>query len=439
MTRSGPAAPTPVERLRAHSGEFRKDVVEVVPGVHVAVGFAASNVSMIVGRDGLIVIDTTESTGAARDVLARFRAISALPIAAIVYTHGHRDHISGASVFCAGGSPEIIARGNFESDLHRDPDRPAPTAIMLQRTARQFGMGLRQDTERINLGLGPGDRPTEGLGAGFVAPTRTFDEDCLKLTLCGVDLELHAAPGETADHLVVWDRARRVLFSGDNFYHSFPNLYAIRGTRYRDFDLWADTLDRLIGFGARHLVPGHSRPVSGAEAIRERLGDYRDAIRAIVRQSAAAMNEGLTPDRVVERVRLPEALAEKPHLQEFYGTVAWAARAYFSGTLGWFDGNPSNLFPTPPGARAARLARLAGGADVLMAKARAALDGGDCQWAMELCDLLLDLEAHVEQARAVKADALTAAAERQINATARNYYLVCARELRDGGIREPAP
>ena len=53
---------------------------------------------------------------------------------------------------------------------------------------------------------------------------------------------------------------------------------------------------------------------------------------------------------------------------------------------------------------------------------------------MELCDLLLDLEAHVEQARAVKADALTAAAERQINATARNYYLVCARELREGGI-----
>ena len=58
---------------------------------------------------------------------------------------------------------------------------------------------------------------------------------------------------------------------------------------------------------------------------------------------------------------------------------------------------------------------------------------------MELCDLLLDLGAHVEQARAVKADALTAAAERQINATARNYSLVYARELREGGIRrDPA-
>ena len=40
---------------------------------------------------------------------------------------------------------------------------------------------------------------------------------------------------------------------------------------------------------------------------------------------------------------LPEGLADKPYLKEFYGHVGYASRAYFAGTLGWFDGNATNL------------------------------------------------------------------------------------------------
>jgi len=419
------------DKLRAHSAEFRKDVIEVTEGVYVAIGYAASNVTMIVGNDGIIVIDTTESTRAAANILAEFRKITDLPVRAIVYTHSHRDHVSGTTVFAEGAAPEIVSRSNLSPDLFRTDARPAPTEILLKRTRRQFGMGLAEATERINLGIGPGDRPMEGMGAGFVPPTVMFEGDRYDLDCGGVHLELHAAPGETEDQLVAWLPDRKVLFCGDNFYKSFPNLYAIRGTRYRDFDAWSDTLDRLIRFEADYLVPGHSRPVRGAETIRGRLADYRDAICAVIAQTAEAMNRGLTPDEIAETVHLPEELAAKPHLQQFYGTVAWSARAYFAGTVGWFDGNPTSLFPTPPAEKARRIADLAGGEAALLECARKATTAGEHQWAMELADLVIALETDNDAALRIKIDCLTALAETQVNATARNYYLVYAKELRD--------
>ena len=51
---------TPEETLKELSHEFRREVVEVTENVYVAVGFGASNASMVVGESGLIIIDTTE-------------------------------------------------------------------------------------------------------------------------------------------------------------------------------------------------------------------------------------------------------------------------------------------------------------------------------------------------------------------------------------------
>ena len=73
--------------------------------------------------------------------------------------------------------------------------------------------------------------------------------DKTKENFCGINLELILAPGETPDHMVVWLPDSKILISGDNFYNSFPNLYAIRGTEYRDFDTWAETIDLLLSIG----------------------------------------------------------------------------------------------------------------------------------------------------------------------------------------------
>jgi uncharacterized sulfatase len=184
-----------------------------------------------------------------------------------------------------------------------------------------------------------------------------------------------------------------------------------------------------------HLVPSHGRPLSGEALISETLTDYRDAIRSVYEQTVAGMSRGLGPDELVETVRLPERLRDKPHLQEFYGTVAWSVRSIYSGILGWFDGNPTHLFPLSSAVRAGRMAALAGGTERLLEQGNKAQAAGDHQWAAELADHVLALDPDHAEARALKGAALIGLGRRQISANARNYYMTSAQQL---GVEPPA-
>ena len=145
--------------LIAQNAQFAKKIHQLSDNVYTAVGYAASNVHFLVGETGIVLIDTTETTQAAENILNDFRKISALPITTIIYTHSHRDHISGATVFAEGKEVEVIAADNFTSDLVGvDTNRPAPNKALMMRTKRHFGISLPSD-ERISVGVGPGDRP----------------------------------------------------------------------------------------------------------------------------------------------------------------------------------------------------------------------------------------------------------------------------------------
>ncbi len=401
--------------LVAHDEQTRKDIVQLAPGIWTAVGFAASNVHLIEGESSVTIIDTTESTKAAETILAVFRKLTEKPISQIIYTHSHRDHISGASVFSDGTQP-IYASHRFSSDLVAvDSDRISPMKALGRRTQAQFGIGLTP-VERISLGCGPGDRPMEGLGAGYLEPTEWVTEDC-DIDLDGIPARLIHAPGETADHLIVWLPRARVLFCGDNWYHAFPNLYAIRGTPYRDFAAWAKSLELLADLDAEVLAPGHTRPVFGEEQVRDVLISTKEAILHVMRVTAAGMDSGLSLDDIAASITLPPALADKPWLKEFYGKAAWSARAFASGTLGWYDGNPTHLGTLSSHDRAEHMVALAGGKEALR---QAAESTPDLQWKLELCDHLMALGEPVEP---LKAETMRALAEDEINATARNSYL----------------
>ena len=301
------------------------------------------------------------------------------------------------------------------------------------RTKRQFGIGLSYPDEIIGIGVGPGDRPLQGMGAGMLPPTRKIGPEGERVTLCGLDLELVMAPGETPDHMVVWYPAKKMLISGDNFYRSFPNLYAIRGTEYRDFDAWADTLDQLIDFKPEILGPGHTKALFGADEIKSSLTDYRDAIRHVINATREGMNAGKTIDQLAHSVQLPPELAEKPHLREYYGRVQYAVRAYFVGTMGWFDGNPTSLSPLAPDDEAVKFIKLAGGADAVLAAIAEARSEGDFQWALQLVDRLISADDGHTAALALKAEILREHAVSQINCPTRHYYIQSARELEQSG------
>ncbi|MCZ8103484.1 MAG: MBL fold metallo-hydrolase [Burkholderiales bacterium] len=427
-----PAAVAPAEgehpalaRLRAHSREFVPQLLKVAEGVHVAVGHGLANSILIEGTDGVVVVDTMESAESAQAVLRLFRTVTDKPVRAIVYTHYHPDHTFGAAVFAEGRPVEVIAHAKTDALLNEVLDVVSPT--IYPRSMRQFGTHL-PPAKVPNAGIGPRLDFVEGRNrVALLRPTRSFD-DALDLEIAGVRLQLRHAPGETEDQILVWLPQSRVLLAADNFYRSFPNLYAIRGTPYRDVRKWIASLDAMRALRPVHLVPSHTRPVSGEDAVMRALTDYRDAIQYVHDQTIRWMNAGLGVDEIVQRVVLPPHLASSPYLAEHYGRVDWSVRSIFAGQVGWFDGDATRLFPLPPAERAKRLQALAGSGRTLAQEAERALGAGDLQWAAEMAEAALRLAPDDRSARATKARALATLGERQGSANARNYLLTAAGE-----------
>jgi len=420
--------------LREHSNEFRREVIKVTDSVYVAVGYGASNSALVIGETGPLIVDTGQSITAAEAINREFRKISDKPVTAIIYTHSHRDHISGASIFAGDQTPDIFASANFANEL---VGGHVAGEILFKRTKRQFGLGLKPETEVINVGVGK-EMWSDGLGGGFLPVTVHISDERYSTTIEGVRIDIVAAPGETDDQRYIWLPDQEVLFAGDNFYKAFPNLYPIRGSRYRDVNLWANSLEKMTAENPVHLVPSHTRPISGRAEVNKALSDYAAGIRSIHDQTIAGMNRGYTPDQLAEMVTLPERLAASPYLQEFYGKVPWAVRSVFSGYLGWFDGNPSSLLPLTEFEEASRIAKLAGGAKNLFRRLKQSIKDKDYQWAMRLADYLITLSYRKEDAIELKITALTSAARLQTNAPARNYYLSVAQELQANKDRKSA-
>jgi alkyl sulfatase BDS1-like metallo-beta-lactamase superfamily hydrolase len=422
-------------RLTEHSKKMAQHIYRTAGNVYCAVGYGLANMTMIEGPTGVVIVDTLEAVENAREVMAGFRALTDKPVVAIVYTHNHYDHVMGTEGVV---SAEDVSSGRVPLYAHADLMR----GLLNQLSVVGEAIGIRSlYTFGSFLDKGPHGSVNEGIGplvvqgtARFVPPTRTFT-DRLEITAGGLHLELIHAPSETDDEIVVWMPSTKTLQSAEVIQgETFPNLYTIRGTTYRDPVQWYRTIDRLRELGAANLVPSHGRPVEGQAEVESLLAAYRDAIQFTHDQAVRLINRGYTPDEVAAALpALPPHLAAHPWVAEFYGTVKHSVRNVYGGYLGWFPGDPTFLDPPAPVERARRTTQLMGGRDTVLAAARASCDGGDYQWCAELLTMLVRIDPADSAARALKAEALRQLGFRQMNINWRNFYLTAAREL-DGSL-----
>lgn len=416
--------------LQAHNAEFKKEIVKVTDGVWCAVGYAIANSIMIEGTDGLIIVDVLESPGAAKEVFAEFRKISNKPVKAIVYTHNHTDHTRGAAVFAENNNPMVICHEDLEKIVSSNAALIKP--ILEKRSLRMFGTYLKQEDELVNAGLGLGMNIKDSEEKGYLKPTHIF-KDSLKMEISGVDLVFFHAPGETDDQINVYIPSKKLVCVGDNLYRTFPNLYTIRGTSYRDPVAWYQSIDKVRYLHPEFIAPSHTRPIIGAENIQNVLTTYRDGIQYVFNETIRQMNLGKTPNEIAAAISLPKHLKESPFLQEFYGKASWSSRSIFSGILGFFDGNSTTLQPLSPVAEAQKMAELAGGINKMKKNCLNALKNKEYQWVLNLSDYILHIEPNATVITKARIEALTRMGEAESNPNARHYYLTEAKEL--GGLK----
>jgi glyoxylase-like metal-dependent hydrolase (beta-lactamase superfamily II) len=198
----------------------------------------AANAGIVVGRDGILVVDTLISAKEAKRFISDIRKVSEKPIKYVVDTHYHLDHAFGNSEFARLGAA-IISQVNDRNNLAKKGEAGLKNAK---------GYGLTDE---------------DMAGTVIALPTVTFT-DRMTIDLGGETVELiYVAPSHTEGSTLVYLPERKILFTGDVL---FTDFHPFMGDG--DVPGWVKTLDFILALDVTTIIPGHG-PISGKKDIAE--------------------------------------------------------------------------------------------------------------------------------------------------------------------------
>ena len=416
---------------------------EIVPGFYQLRGFDLSNMHVVEGRDGIVVIDPLVSAETAAAALALYREHRGeRPVTGLIYTHSHVDHFGGARGVLTAEEIEarrvpVLAPAGFLH--HAVSENVFAGTAMARRAGYMYGALLERGPEgQIGAGLGQ----TTSLGTiTLLPPNLDIVETGQEEVVDGVRMSFQLTPGtEAPAEMNIHFPDARVLCIADNAARSMHNILTPRGALVRDPRVWAHYLDEAIElFGERSdaLFAGHHWPCWGSERIVEYLEKQRDLYTYLHDQTLRLLNQGHTGPEIAELIELPPSLAEEWHCREFYGSISHNTKAIYQRYMGWFDGNPAHLWEHPPVEQARRYVEFMGGAEAMLEKARASFEQGDYRWVAEVVNHLVFAESENRAARELQAEALERLGFGAENASWRNFFLMGAKELREGTSGTP--
>ena len=407
-------------------------------------GFDISNMTIIEGDQTLIVIDpllATETSRAALDLYYQHRPRK--PVGTVIYSHGHADHYGGVKgvvdeADVAAGKVQVLAPAGFMETAVAE--NILAGNAMSRRAQFQFGALLPPGPRgAVDAGLG------KGLARGtltLIAPTSSIEKTMERRRIDGIDIVFQLAPGSEAPaEMIMFFPQLRVLNMAEDVTHTMHNLYTLRGAEVRDGALWSRYIDEALqafGADADVVIAQHHWPVRGQARVADLLAKHRDLYKYINDQTLRLLNQGYTGPEIAETLRLPASLEREWSARGYYGTLRHNARAVYQKYLGWYDANPAHLNPPPPQEVARKTIDYMGGAEAVLARARADFKTGNFRWVASVMSQVVDADPANQAARELGADALEQLGYQAEAGTWRSAYLVGAMELRNGPPRLPS-
>ena len=420
-------------RLNMHHGLF-----QVTDRIYQIRGFDISNMTLIEGDRGVIVIDPLISTEVARAGLALYRQVRGdRPVTAVIYSHSHTDHHGGVrgvvdEAEVSAGRVPIWAPDRFMEEIVSE-NVLAGTA-MIRRAQFQFGATLPKGPRgQVDAGLG---KVTSRGTVTLIPPTRIIEKPIEEHRIDGIDVVFQLTPEtEAPAEMHMFHPGLRALNLAENATHNLHNTYPIRGAQARDANAWAKylnvALDRF-GRDADVAFAQHHWPVWGNRRVLDFLARQRDLYKYLHDQTVRLMNHGWQAVEIAERLTLPKSLGQTWHVRGYYGTLSHNAKAVYQRYLGWYDANPANLNPLPPVERGRKYVEYMGGADAVIRRARQDFAKGEFRFVAEAMSHVVFADPANTLARGLGADALEQLGYAAESATWRNAYLLGALELRRG-------
>lgn len=239
-------------------------IAKIAPGIYVHhgehkdlaphYGGDICNISFIVGKKGVAVIDTGGSPVVGKRLRIAIRKITRKPILYVINTHVHPDHALGNAAF-KQDHPIFVGHSKLSEDM-----------------AQRKEVYLRNQTEWVGA---------DAAGTELIPPSLTVSTTH-ELDLGDRTLHLTAYPvAHSTSDISVFDSRSNTLWTGDLlFVERTPSIDG-------NVSSWLEVIEQLRSIKATHTVPGHgSVATNGAAALANEkryltalLNDVRDAIK----------------------------------------------------------------------------------------------------------------------------------------------------------------
>ena len=231
------------------------------------------NAGFIVGRSGVLAIDTGTSYLHGRALLAAIRSVTEQPVRLVLITHTRQEFLFGAAAFREQGIPIAMQQAASELMATR-----CDTCLKTLRTT------LGEDAMRGTTLFTPDIAFTDPLGIDAAA-------------LIGRPIQVlyfghSSGPGDIA----VYDPRTRTLFAG-----GLLDAQRIPDVFDSDLSRWGEALRTLQALPVDVIVPGHGP--AGSKRIVTQVERYLDQLTTRVR---ALLKAGAPLSEVPDSTALPE-------------------------------------------------------------------------------------------------------------------------------------